>query len=203
MRLEARVGTIDADAGSINPLRTATDGSLIIRMGGGRHVQAALEGRLFSIANQGGVTTTAATATPWTGLGLCNPTGSGKNLIVYEFGWAVDSFGDDDGIVGLMSTDDTAFTASLTPKAAMNGRGSSVAYCDAAVAIPAAGVTLERICGSHGRPANSAVQISVPQSIYRVDGSIILPPGRSILSYTTTVYTTTIVFHFLWEEVDI
>ncbi|GAF93551.1 unnamed protein product, partial [marine sediment metagenome] len=34
---------------------------------------AALEGRLFSAANQTNVTTTAKMATTWTGLGIYNP----------------------------------------------------------------------------------------------------------------------------------
>ena len=200
MRLEGRVGTIDVDAASINPLRTSTDGSLIIREGGGRHYQAAIEGRLFSVANQAAVTTTAALATNWTGLAVCNPTGSGKNLIMLEFGWALMADCTDDGVIGLMTTTDAAMTSALTPVPVMYGRGSSVALVDTANGTTGTNV-LERICGTHAMCVDETVQISVPQSIYKIDGSILLPPGRSVLTYTTTV-SDTVIFHFLWEEVD-
>jgi len=200
MRLEGRVGTIDVDAGSINPLRTSTDGSLVIREGGGRHYQAAIEGRLFSVANQAAVATTVGLATNWTGLAVCNPTGSGKNLIILEFGWSQSAEAVDDGIVGLMTSSDKTMTSVLTPVPAMNGAGSSVAVVDTANATILTPI-LERVCGTHGMPANTAVQIAVPQSIYQVDGSIILPPGRSVLTYTSQDNTTGI-YYFLWEEVD-
>lgn len=177
---------------------TNSDGSLIINASG-KYTDAALEGRLFSAANQAAVATTAALATTWTGLALCNPTGSGKNLIVHEFGWAMSVAGSDDGIVGLMSADSTGLAATITPKAAMNGAGSSVAIVDNGGTIGTP--ILERVCGAIGTGATTT-QISVPQSIYQVDGSIILPPGRSIMTYTTTATTAGALFFFLWEEVD-
>lgn len=194
----ARVGGISAAEGSQNPLATDVDGSLFVKALAGKYAQAALAGRLFSIANQAAVATTAALATTWTGLGICNPAGTGKNLIVHEFGWSMAVVGSDDGVVGLMSSDTTGFANSLTAKAAMHGKGNSVAYCDAGATI--ATPILERICGTIGTGATST-QISVPPSVYLVDGSIILPPGRSIMTYTTTATTAGAVFYFLWEEV--
>lgn len=192
-------GAQSLSAGAVGPLRLDTDGALVVRACGAKYAEAAMAGRLFSVANQAAVATTAALATTWTGLGVCNPSGSGKNLILYEFGWALAVVGPDDGVVGLMSSDDTGFAAALTAKAAMNGAGSSVAYCDngATIATP----ILERICGTIGTGATTT-QIGVPQSIYQIDGSIILPPGRSIMTYTTTATTAAAVFFFLWEEVD-
>lgn len=173
--------------------------NLYVKNCGGKYTEAAMEGRLFSVANQAAVATTAALATTWTGLGVCNPTGSGKNIIVYEFGWAMTVIGSDDGAVGLMSSSDTGFAASLTAKAAMNGAGASIAHCDAVATI--ATPILERVCGTIGTGATTTL-ISVPQSIYQVDGSIVLPPGRSIMTYTTTATTAGAIFFFLWEEVD-
>jgi len=194
-----KVGAQVLSSGGQGPLRIAGDGSLIVTLNNGKYVQAAKEGRLFSVANQAAVATTAALATTWTGLGVCNPTGSGKNLILHEFGWAMSVVGSDDGVVGLMSSDDTGFAAALTAKAAMNGQGASIARCDdgATIATP----ILERICGTIGTGATTT-QIAVPQSVYQIDGSIILPPGRSIMTYTTTATTAGAVFFFLWEEED-
>ena len=199
MQIEGKVGLISVSDGTVNPLATDTDGALFVRNLPGKYTAAAMAGRLFSVANQAAVATTTALATTWTGLGVCNPTGSGKNLILYEFGWAMTVVGSDDGAVGLMSASDTGMADSLTAKCAMNGTGDSVAYCDAGATIGTP--ILERICGTIGTGATTT-QISVPQSIYEIDGSIILPPGRSILTYTTTATTAGAIFYFLWEEVD-
>ncbi len=65
-----------------------SDRKLVVASGGGRYTEAALDGRLFSVANQTNVTTTAALATTWTGLGVGNPSTSGKDYVFHEFGWA-------------------------------------------------------------------------------------------------------------------
>jgi hypothetical protein len=193
-----KVGAQTVANGQSAEVRINTTGCLVAQPYAGRYVEAALAGQLFSVANQAAVATTAALATTWTGLGVCNPAGTSKNLIIHEFGWALTVVGPDDGIVGLMTSDDTGFADSLTAKAAMNGSGSSVAYCDAGATI--ATPILERVCGTIGTGATTT-QISVPQSIYQIDGSIILPPGRSVMTYTTTACTAAAVFYFLWEEV--
>ena len=194
MELEVR------KSGALVSIQQGEQGGVLVTQVSGKYVEAALAGRLFSVANQAAVATTAALTTAWTGLGVCNPTGSGKNLIMHEFGWALTVVGPDDGAVGLMSSSDTGFAAALTAKAAMNGKGASVAYCDdgATISTP----ILERVCGTIGTGATTT-QIAVPQSIYQIDGSIILPPGRSIMTYTTTATTAAAVFFFLWEEVSI
>ena len=199
MRIDGKVGTIAASDGTINPLRTATDGSLVTQIGGGKYAEAALAGRLFSVANQAAVATTAALATVWTGLAVCNPTGSLYDIVILEFGWALSVVSPSDGIVGLMTTTDASMTQTLTPKSAMNGQGTSIAYCDAGNATTGTNV-LERVCGTIGEGATST-EIGVPTSIYNVAGSIILPPGRSVLTYTTTATTAAAVFYFLWEEI--
>lgn len=184
--------------GSGGPLRLAQHGELVARLSGGRYTEAALAGRLFSVANQAAVATTAALATTWTGLGLCNPTGSGKNLVVHEFGWGLSVVGPDDGVVGLMSSDTTGFASVITARCAKSGAGTSIALVDdgATIATP----ILERIVGAYGTGATNLVNGTGP-FIYQVDGSIVLPPGRSIMTYTTTATTAALVFHFLWEEV--
>jgi len=199
MRIDGKVGTIVASDGTVNPLRTATDGSLVTQIGGGKYTEAALAGRLFSVSNQAAVATTAALATVWTGLAVCNPTGSLYDIVILEFGWALSVVSPSDGIVGLMTTTDASMTQTLTPKAAMNGQGTSIAYCDAANATTGTNV-LERVCGTIGEGATTT-EIGKVMSIYDVAGSIILPPGRSVLTYTTTATTAAAVFYFLWEEV--
>jgi len=201
MKAEGRVGTIAASDGSFNTLRTATDGGLVTQIGGGKYVEAALAGRLFSVANQAAVITTAALATNWKGLCVSNPTTSGKNIIILEFGWSLSVVGPADGVVGLMTATNAAMTSAITPVPAMNGQGAAVAICDTVNATIGTPI-LERICGTIGT-GTTATQLSVPQSIYDVGGSIILPPGRAVLTYTTQACTAAVVFYFLFEEVDV
>ena len=132
--------------GTGRPALVDPEGAIV--QASGCYTEAAIEGRLFSIANQAAVATTAALATTWTGLGVCNPAGSGKNLIIHEFGWALTVVGSDEGGVGLMIADDTGMAAALTARAAKYGAGASVAYCDdgATIGTP----VLERIYGTYG-----------------------------------------------------
>ena len=200
MKAEGRVGTIAATSGSLNTLRTARDGSLVVQVGGGKYIEAARAGRLFSAANQAAVNTTITLNTNWEGLCVGNPTGSGKNLVMLEFGWAMSIVGASDGTVGLAIAANTTIGQVITPKAAMNGAGTSIAYVDNDV-DPTGTQTLIRVCGTAGTGATTT-QIAVPQSIYDIGGSIILPPGRAILTYTTTAIAVGAVFYFMWEEIN-
>ena len=195
-----RCGEISTSEGQTDPLTTDKLGAQIVLSKAGKYKSAALAGRLFSVANQAAVATTAALATTWTGLGVCNPAGSGKNLIIHEFGFSLSLAAAKAGSVGLMISDDTGFTDSLTKRAGMYGSGSSVAYCSAGCTI--ATPVLERIIGDYGTAATSAKALTGP-FIYEVDGSIILPPDRSVLTYTTLDTTAAFIFHFMWEEVPV
>jgi len=181
------------------PILVDGDGKLITIPGGGRLADAAINGRLFSVANQVKVAVTAALATTWTGLGVANPTGSGKLLILHEFGWSTDVVNPAEGVVGLMTATDTGFAQTIAARCARNGYATSVAYCDdgATISTP----VLERICGSTMEGAITTVpQIGV--NVYKIDGGIVLAPGRSVLTYHSIGGTASMMFHFLWEEIS-
>ncbi len=97
-----------------------------------------------------------------------------------------------------MTSDETGFADSLTAKSAMSGQGTSIAYCDAGAII--ATPILERVCGSTMEGAIST-QVQLAPNIVEIDGSIILPPGRSVMTYHSIGGTASLIFHFLWEEV--
>jgi len=168
----------------------------------GNYAEAALAGRLFSVANQATVATTAAMATTWTGLGIANPNGSGKNAVIQEFGWANCSniTTDRRGAIGLMMHANTGMVAALAIKCANPGAGASVMYADDGAALVVAPI-LERLCGACGDINGDNEH--PPYNIAQIGGSIIVPPGRSVLSYTTMAVTSGLIFYFLWEEVDI
>lgn len=178
------------------PLLVDSDGALILSA---KYQDAAEEGRLFSAANQAAVATTAGLATTWTGLALSNPSTSGKNLILHEFGYALTVVGPAATAIGLMSSDTTGLVSNITPKAAKNGAGASVANVDdgGTIATP----ILERVFAISSTGAITT-QMMIPSCVYQINGSIILPPGRSILTYTNAACTAALIFHFMWEEVD-
>lgn len=195
--MKAKVGALSSQGnGSLQDIRMDQYGNLLVSSA---KAVAAAAGRLYSVANQAAVATTAGLATTWTGLGISNPAGSGKNAILHEFGAALAVVGSDEGVYGLMTSDTTGFAAALTVKNALNSGGGSVLYADdgATIATP----ILERIVATYGTGAITTAMMYGP-GIYHLDGSYVLEPGRSIMTYTTTATTAAFVFHFVWEEVD-
>lgn len=200
MKVEGRVGVISADEGSINPLRTDNTGALAVFNSGGKYTEAALAGRLFSVCNQTNVTTTAALATTWTGLGVGNPASSGKNYIFHEFGWAQEVVMNTEGVIGLMAATVGDMAQTITPRCAKYGAATTVALTDngATIGTP----ILLRVCGSSMEGEISTIPSMGPK-IYNIDGSIVIPPGYALLTYTFAIQTASIQFHFVWEEVDV
>ena len=173
------------------------EGILITR---GVLTDAALQGRLFSVSNQTNVTTTAALATTWTGLGVGNPATSGKDYIFHEFGWAQEIAMNTEGSFGLMVATVGDMAAAVTARSAKWGYGSTNALCDngATIGTP----ILVRNFGSSMEGAITTVP-SLTGNIYDLKGSLIIPPGYALLSYTFAIQTTSVLFHYVWEEIDV
>jgi hypothetical protein len=199
MKVEGRVGAISAAEGSVNPLRTLTDGSLAVAPAGGSLADAAISGRLFSVCNQTNVTTTAALATTWTGLGVGNPATSGKLFVFHEFGWAQEVAMNTEGAFGLMVATVGDMAQAIVPRCARYGYATTVALTDngATIGTP----ILIRVFGSSMEGAISTVP-SLGGNIYDLKGSIVIPPGYALLTYTFAIQTSSVQFHFVWEEVD-
>jgi len=174
-------------------------GILLSAPAGGALADAAIQGRLFSVANQAAVNTTAALATTWTGLGVGNPSTSGKNYVFHEFAWTIEEADDDSGAVGLMIATVGDMAQAVTPRCARYGYATTVALTDDG-ATPGTPI-LVRLCGSFYQAANSVVNTVGPHT-YRIDGSIVIPPGYALLSYTGVATTGKLLFHYLWEELD-
>jgi len=194
-----RVGQLPAPDGAFSPFRANRQGALVVD---GSMRDAAERGRLWSVANQAAVATTAGLATTWTGLGISNPATSGVDVIVMEFGAGLNVVASDEGVLGLMTSDTTGFADSLTAKNAKGGTssGDSKIYCDAGATI--ATPILERILGMYGTGAITTWNMSGP-GIHKLDGGIIVPPGRSLMTFTGTATTAAFFFHFTWEEVPV
>lgn len=190
-------GIQNLSQGSVGPLRMDQFGKLIVNSS---LEAAALEGRLFGVANQAAVATTAALAGTWTGLCVSNPTGSGKNLVLHEFGFAQTVALSADGAVGLL-TCTIAAPASAVPiyNQKLGGPPSVMNGDDGATIV---GGVLQRVFGAGGTLAVTGYGQG-PSFVYQAKGSIIVPPGYTIASYTTKATNASYIFHFVWEEVDV
>jgi hypothetical protein len=179
------------------PALVDSDGVLLAPSG--KFADAALNGRLFRASNQAAVATTAALATTWTGLGIANPTGSTKLLVIHEFAWGLSVVGPAAGALGLMTSTDSGFASAITPRCAYYGAGTSIAVVDdgATIATP----VLERIVSTYGTGAITTWQGASDQ-VCKLEGGIVLPAGRSLLTYTFAATTAAFIFSFTWEEID-
>lgn len=187
------------EAGVGLPVLVDSSGKLITVPGGGKYADAAINGRLFSAANQTPVNTSTTLNTTFTGLALANPTGSGKLLVVHEFGWALDQAAAGDSVLALgITTYSAEYAAAITPRCARYGYATSVAIVDNGATIVAP--VLVKIIGSIGTNATTAL---TNPGLIDLGGSIVLAAGYVLVTDTTLATgATSIQFHFMWEEVD-
>jgi len=175
---------------------------MVVSAQGANLQEAVLDGRVFSAANATKVAQTAGITAAWTGLGIANPAGSGKNLIIHEFGYALMIASDVAGLIGLMTAPVGDMADNLTKYNALDGEAttSSIAYADdgATLGTP----VLKRILSSAGTEAMDTNLFPAAPQIYYPEGSLIIPPGRAVATYFTLASTACFVFHFVWEEID-
>lgn len=172
-----------------------TDKDGVLLSPAGKYSDAALSGRLFYAANQTPVNTSTTLNTTFTGLGLCNPTGSGKIIIVHEFGWALDQNAAGATILALATTTDSGFAADITPRCTRNGYAASVAIADAAVTIIAP--VIVKIVAHVGAATSNL------NGVIDLGGCIVLDPGRAVVTDTEIAFgATSVQFSFMWEEIS-
>lgn len=161
-------------------------------------------GQAFTAANTAAVALTAVSTTT-TGLIVFNPLGSGKKLVMYDWGYASSVVGTGVGNLGiaLMPSNVTAVT-NTTPitvqSAAGAGAGTqSVARASSAVTLPVAAVPVKWVGG------NIWVTGGTGDHPYQwggvLDGALVVVPGSAIhFTIVTTVMTG--LGSFTWAEVD-
>jgi hypothetical protein len=184
--------------GSQPVARSGRAGELIIQQLHGRYYEQAFRQNMWAVANQAAVSTTAALATTWTGLAVSNPAGSGVNLVFNKFVCAQFAAGVA-GAIGLM-TGTGAAAGSLVPRNRMVGGPSSkaVASAGATIATP----VLELVFAQVGSVATTAYGLTPGLSV-DLEGSLIVPPGFFVATYTTAATTTALLFGLQWEEVPV
>lgn len=166
----------------------------------GRYYEQTFRAVMFSVCTQGtGVTTTAALATTFTGLAVGNPTGSGVNLVLNKFTCAQFAVGAA-ATIGIMGGAG-AITASLTPQSRIIG-GGFVSKATATAGQTISTPVLIATFGEAGSLATTGYGLQAGISV-DLEGSVIIPPGSFVASYTSIVTTTALQFSFAWEEVPV
>ena len=183
------------------PTLLDSEGKLLTAPGGGTLADAAINGRLFCAAMQTPATTSTTLNTTFVGLGLCNPTGSGKLLVVHEFSYAITAKVAGEAALALGTTTDNGFTTDIVPRCCRFGYASSVAIVDKGATITAP--VLERLIATFEDGAFDKGALPTGPCIVDLKGSIILAPGRAVVTDTTVALGAVAQFGFLWEEIDI
>lgn len=145
-------------------------------------------------------TTTAAGAATFTGLIVGNPAGSGWNLVINKVtvlqGAAVTAETDIGVMYGINTT-----TASLATIFNRKGGGR------ASIAVANAGQTITAMTAFIVFAGSGSGAITVPglMPVVGIDfeGSLIIPPGYAMASYTSRATTTALMFCFNWSEVPV
>ena len=199
MQITGYIGDAGKMSDGAQPIvRQGGMGDLMVSELHGRYYEQSLRGRTFAVANQAAVSTTAALATTWTGLAISNPAGSGVNMALNLFTVAQTAAGVA-GAVGIM-TGSGAAAGSLTPRNRLVGGRPSQATASAGATI--ATPVLEHVFGNLGSLATTGYGLT-PGLVVDLGGSLILPPGYFVASYTTAATTTALIFGFQWEEIPV
>lgn len=166
----------------------------------GRYYEQTYRGGMFGITGAA-TTTTAAGAATFTGLIVGNPAGSGFNLAitkVFVNQVAALTAGTTIGVMYGANTTTVSLTTIFNRKA---GGAASVCRANAGQTLDAAFTAFIPFAGS-GSGAITVPGI-IPVAQVDFEGSLIIPPGYAIASYTSVASTTALVFGFNWEEVPI
>ncbi len=174
---------------------------LVVSNSGGKLAEAALAGRLFCASMQTPTTTSTTLNTTFVGLGLCNPTGSGKIFVVHEFSYAATAILTAETLLALAITTDSGFAADITPRCCRYGYASSVAIVDKGATIVAP-IIIKPIC-TLGQAADSAMGSAVPPNVVKLDGGIVLDAGYALITDTTAATGAVMQFGFMWEEITV
>ena len=169
-------------------MRGGKYGDLIVSELQPRYYEQTYRQNKFSGANQAGQVTTVGLATTYTGFGIYNPIGSGKNLIVVKCGYAVPVAPAAAMVVGLMyaynaAANPTGVTAITAKNDNLAGiAGSGVPFSAATISTP----TLQKVLGV---ALTGAITTSPAGfgSFEDIEGGIIISPGGVLCYYTSTV----------------
>jgi len=182
-------------------LRLGGLGDIISSQLHGRYAETTYRKNTYVIANQAGVTHSAALTTTFVGICVGNPSTSTVNLHMLGFGWALLVACAATSAIGIMTGAGT-ITGALTPRNRYVGQPAGQGLATGGMTLPGTPV-LEQIFGQVG---TVAITSWGPDPGHWIDlgASVILPPGTFVASYMTTASGASgFIGSFLWEEVPI
>jgi len=206
MLIQAQVGpaasSTSLGSGTNPNLRLDNLGGLTVSQLNPRYYEETYRRQMYTIANQSGVTTSAALTQTYVGLCLNNPTTSTVNLVLTKVGYAFTVAPAAAVAVGLMTGNGASITASLTPRNRFIGGVGSQGLASASLTLPSVPV-LETVFGTVLTGAITTQSTQAP-TIIDLEGSLILSPGAFVSFYTSTAGGASGFFgSFQWVEVPL
>lgn len=210
LMLEGRIGAFRGQKGSPSPVRQGLDSEVVVGQAHAAYQEPTLQGQVYTISTAlAGITVAAANVSPaaaGTGqplVGVYNPPGSGKLLVIWKalvatvsgtpggpFGWNVIK----------PSAGITAAGTVPTNNKTLDAAGSKAkGFVNQATTSSPAGAMF-RVVGGPAAVAAGAGLYGVAEEL---DGDIVVPEGGFVGIYATAVGTTHVVAASMtWEEVD-
>ena len=207
MLSEQRTGIVKSSPGSLEPARGDLTGARVVTQGHAAFQEAVLNGHVYGVANQAGVTSQAGLSATTPVLTLYNPSGSGKNAVVWYAGATFTvAFAAVAAIFVAVGTDTVAaaVTGTLTTthrNMKMGGSQTNVCKAFLAATLPAAPVAVS-ILGAGLTGAVNLLPNTKPVDRW-FNGSIVLKPGTNFSLQTGAASGASGMFcEYIWEEID-
>lgn len=201
------VGTQSLANGGQGRLRQSPNGSLVVVGGGGYFQEAVRNGKVFSVANQAGVTSQAGLSATTPVLTLANPVGSGVNCVLWYAGAVFSvAFASAGAVFAAVGTNLAAAavtgTQTTTHRNMLLGGGQPSVVPLLAATLPAAPVAVSLL----GVGLTGAITTTpAVQTLERwFNGAIVIQPGANFSLQTGVASGASGMFcEYIWEEVAI
>ena len=191
MIIQGQVGqptTTSITAGTTPPVRQGQLGDVIVSELHGRYYETAYRRNMYTATLTAGTTTSAALSTTFTGLLLLNPNNSQVNVVINKVGLSfLVAFAAASAIGLQVGNQSTAALSGLTttntvvrPNFVGAGTGTALTYSAATTTGP----VLQTIFGSGLTGAITTTP--AVYSYFDLEGSLVLPPGAWVGTYTST-----------------
>jgi hypothetical protein len=168
-----------------------------------RYYETTYRRQMYTIANQTGVTTSAALTTTYVGLCIANPTTSTVNVVVTKAGYAFPVAPAASAVVGLMTGVGATITTNLVT-ARNRFVGGVGAQCLASTSLTLPGTPVLETVLDIVTAATITTNPKGVGTIVDLEGSLILPPGAFCAFYTSTASGASGFFgSFQWVEVPL
>lgn len=202
--IQGQVGDQSAVSGSSPIVRQGYTGELSVGDRHGRYMEAVLRGSVFFAANTAAQALSVASST-YTGLAVANPTNSGKNLVIIDvaFGLQTLQTGFTAVVIGTAATVVLTTGNSSGPggtNCLVSSGNASVAKVGASATLGAAPVISRILAGAQWVTTGTTSNIQIVKD--EVAGLLVIPPGQLVCIEAITTAVTGLA-HITWEEVSI